>query len=311
MATVASPTLGRPVWYELMTTDMADAEKFYDAVVGWTSAPFDNSPDPYKVFSRSGQVQVAGLMTRPSGMNMPPFWSMYVAVPKLEDAVAQIKRLGGSELSGVIEVPTVGRMQMLKDPQGAAFYIIQPAPRDERPESAPEVGEASWHELMTTDAAAAMKFYNDVFGWRPTESVDMGPMGKYQMFNRPHGMIGGMMNKPPEMAAAADVDDLLPGARYQRGHCAHQSERRHDHERTSGGARRRLDRQRGRSAGRSLRAAREESVTGYPPVNARRGFTTRIWLISSFVTPASTSAGIRPVNSVVYGRNSPPPGSPT
>ncbi len=28
----------------------------------------------------------------------------------------------------------------------------------------------------------------------------MGPMGKYHMFNRPHGMIGGMMNKPPEMA---------------------------------------------------------------------------------------------------------------
>ena len=115
--------------------------------------------------------------------------------------MAQIKRLGGSELSGVIDVPTVGRMQMLKDPQGAAFYIIQPAPRDERPESAPEVGEASWHELMTTDAAAAMKFYSDVFGWRATESVDMGPMGKYQMFNRPHGMIGGMMNTPPEMAA--------------------------------------------------------------------------------------------------------------
>jgi predicted enzyme related to lactoylglutathione lyase len=135
-------------------------------------------------------------------MNMPPFWSMYVAVPTLEDAVAHIKRLGGSELSGVIDVPTVGRMQMLKDPQGAAFYIIQPAPRDERPESAPEVGEASWHELMTTDAAAAMKFYSDVFGWRPTESVDMGPVGKYQMFNRPHGMIGGMMNRPPEMPAA-------------------------------------------------------------------------------------------------------------
>jgi predicted enzyme related to lactoylglutathione lyase len=30
--------------------------------------------------------------------------------------------------------------------------------------------------------------------------MDMGPMGKYQMFNRPHGMIGGMMNKPKEMA---------------------------------------------------------------------------------------------------------------
>ena len=25
-------------------------------------------------------------------------------------------------------------------------------------------------------------------------------MGKYHMFNRPHGMIGGMMNKPAAMA---------------------------------------------------------------------------------------------------------------
>jgi predicted enzyme related to lactoylglutathione lyase len=139
-------------------------------------------------------------MERPEGMNMPPFWAMYVGVPKLESAVAHIKRLGGSELSPSIEVPTVGRLQMMKDPQGAAFYIIQPAPSEERPETAPEVGEASWHELMTTDAPAALKFYSEVFGWQPSETMDMGSMGKYYMFNRPHGMIGGMMNKPPEMA---------------------------------------------------------------------------------------------------------------
>jgi predicted enzyme related to lactoylglutathione lyase len=200
MTTAVSTLLGRPVWYELMTTDTAAAEKFYKNVVGWNSAPFDGSPTPYTVFKRSGEVQVAGLMKRPEGMNMPPFWSMYVAVPKLEEAVAHIKRLGGSELSGLIEVPTVGRMQMMKDPQGAAFYIIQPAPREERPETAPEVGEGSWHELMTTDAEAAMKFYTEVFGWQPSEVMDMGPMGKYYMFNRPIGMIGGMMNKAPEMA---------------------------------------------------------------------------------------------------------------
>ncbi len=200
MVVTASALLGRPVWYELMTTDTAAAETFYKNVIGWTSAPFDASPNPYTVFSRTGQVGVAGLMRRPEGMNMPPFWAMYVAVPKLEDAVAHIARLGGNELSPVIDVPTVGRMQMMKDPQGAAFYIIQPAPAGERPETAAEVGEASWHELMTTDAPAAMKFYSEVFGWQPSDTMDMGPMGKYYMFNRPHGMIGGMMNKPPEMA---------------------------------------------------------------------------------------------------------------
>ena len=200
MTTASSTLLGRPVWYELMTTDTAAAERFYKDVVGWTSAPFEGSPSPYTVFKRRGDVGVAGLMQRPEGMNFPPFWAMYIGVPKFDEAVAHIKKLGGSELSPVIDVPQVGRMQMMKDPQGAAFYIIQPGSSEERPEGAPEVGEGSWHELMTTDATAAMKFYQNAFGWQPSEAMDMGEMGTYQMFNRPHGMIGGMMNKPPQMA---------------------------------------------------------------------------------------------------------------
>jgi predicted enzyme related to lactoylglutathione lyase len=200
MTTTVSTLLGRPVWYELMTSDPAAAEAFYKNVVGWTAAPFEASPQPYTVFKRSGGAQVGGVMKTPVDMKMPPFWAMYLGTPKLEDTVAQIKRLGGSEMSPVIEIPTVGRLQMLKDPQGAAFYIIQPATTEERPEKQAEVGEGSWHELMTTDAAAAMTFYSQVFGWQPSETLDMGAMGKYHMFNRPHGMIGGMMNKPPELS---------------------------------------------------------------------------------------------------------------
>jgi uncharacterized protein len=97
-------------------------------------------------------------------------------------------------------VPDVGRMQMVKDPQGAPFYVIEPAPRDAAPENDPEIGEASWLELMTTDWAAASKFYQDLFNWQPTDAMDMGEMGKYQMFNRGSRMLGGMMNKPKEMA---------------------------------------------------------------------------------------------------------------
>ena len=202
MTTVAAPTLlGRHVWSELMTSDPKAAEKFYTAVVGWTTAPFGESPSPYTIFKRKGDVGIGGLMQTPDGMNMPPFWSMYIAVPSIEEAVAKIRQLGGSELSELITVPTVGRMQMMKDPQGAAFYVIQPEPREGSPERDPEIGDASWLELMTTDYAAASKFYQDLFNWQPTEAMDMGPeMGKYQMFNRGDRMIGGMMNKPKEMA---------------------------------------------------------------------------------------------------------------
>jgi len=198
--TVATTTLlGRPLWYELMTTDMRAAEAFYRTVVNWKTSPFEAARHPYTMFNRSGDIPVAGVMTKPAEVKAPPFWAMYVGVPKLEDAAAHIQRLGGSAHTGVIEIPTVGRAQMMMDPQGAGFYIYEPG-REQQPETAPEVGEASWHELMTTDAPAAMKFYQEVFGWQPSEALDMGPMGKYQMFNRPHGMIGGMMNKPPEMA---------------------------------------------------------------------------------------------------------------
>jgi predicted enzyme related to lactoylglutathione lyase len=176
------------------------AKNFYTRVVGWTAEPFPQSPNPYIQFKRAGGAGAAGLMERPRGMNMPPFWSMYIAVPNLDEAVKNVTRLGGSELSEVIDVPTVGRMQMLKDPQGAAFYVIQPEPRDNPPDREPEPGEASWIELMTTDAAAAMKFYEDLFGWQPGDAMDMGDMGKYHVFNRGARMMGGMMNKPPAMA---------------------------------------------------------------------------------------------------------------
>jgi len=200
MTAAASTLLGRPLWYELMTTDIIAAETFYKAVVGWTPAPFEGSPQPYTMFNRSADTPVAGVMKKPDEVNAPPFWAMYVGVPKLEEAADQIKRLGGSECSPVIEVPTVGRMQMMNDPQGAAFYIFEPGSAVEQPDAAAEVGEASWHELMTTDAPAAMTFYSAIFGWQPGEALDMGPMGKYHLFNRPHGTIGGMMNTPPEMA---------------------------------------------------------------------------------------------------------------
>jgi predicted enzyme related to lactoylglutathione lyase len=183
-----------------MTTDTKGAEAFYKAVVGWSAEPFGGAPQDYTVFSRSGKVPVGGLMARPDDLKAPPFWSMYVGVPNVEEAAAQIKRLGGSECSPVIEIASVGRMQMMQDPQGAAFYIMQPASNPQGPEATPEVGDASWHELMTTDWAAAMKFYNEVFGWQPSDAMDMGADGKYQMFNRPHGMIGGMMNIPKAMA---------------------------------------------------------------------------------------------------------------
>lgn len=196
---MADSAHGRIVWYELLTTDMKAAEDFYTKVVGWTVAPFEGSPEPYDMWMRSAQVPTGGVMKIPQGMNFPPHWAMYVAVDKLEDAVAHIEKLGGSSLSPVIEVPGVGRMRTMRDPQQAVFSVYETA--NEHPPDAPrEVGDASWHELMTTDAAAALAFYGQIFGWQESTTMDMGAMGKYHIFKGQAYDLGGIMNKPPEMA---------------------------------------------------------------------------------------------------------------
>jgi predicted enzyme related to lactoylglutathione lyase len=194
-----SSMLGRLLWFELMTTDMKAAEAFYTAVIDWGVAPFEGSPQPYDMWMRDGSVPVGGVMTIPDGMNFPPHWGMYLGVPNIEEAVSKIERLGGTALSAVIDVPTVGRMRTMRDPQGVAFSIYQPVSAPDTPEAAPEIGDVSWLELHTTDADAALRFYSDLFAWKPTDSMDMGPMGKYHMFGRAFPM-GGMMKKAPEMA---------------------------------------------------------------------------------------------------------------
>jgi len=198
--TSASTILGRHVWSELMTTDVKTAQAFYDTVVGWTSSGSSNPQMEYYEFKRADGVPIGGLMPRPQGMNMPPFWSMYIAVPHFAEGVAHVKRLGGREMSGVIDVPNVGRMQMLTDPQGAAFYVIELQNTGNYPDHDPQIGDASWLELMTTDGPAAMTFYREMFGWEPADAIDMGADGKYQMFKRGDRTIGGMMKKPAQLA---------------------------------------------------------------------------------------------------------------
>ena len=199
---MADPLLGKLLWYELLTTDMNAAKAFYTGIIGWTTKPFDvGNSQPYEVLNDAAGRGIGGIMPKPEGMNVPPHWVMYIGVPKIEDAIAHIERLGGSGMSPLMDIPNVGRIRTMKDPQGAMFSILEPAPSERTPDAQPGLGDASWHELYTTNAEAAIHFYSEVFGWQPTDTYDIGPMGKYYMFGRSFP-LGGMMTKSPEMEKA-------------------------------------------------------------------------------------------------------------
>jgi predicted enzyme related to lactoylglutathione lyase len=59
---------------------------------------------------------------------VPPHWQPYVAVGDPDATTAKAKDLGGAVLAEPMDVPKVGRIAVLRDPQGATFGIIRPEP---------------------------------------------------------------------------------------------------------------------------------------------------------------------------------------
>jgi hypothetical protein len=74
-----------------------------------------------------GEDRVAGLMALPDA-SVPPLWQPYVAVEDADATTAKAKELGASTLMGPMDIPNVGRIAVLRDPQGAVFGIIKPEP---------------------------------------------------------------------------------------------------------------------------------------------------------------------------------------
>jgi predicted enzyme related to lactoylglutathione lyase len=189
-------------WYDIMTTDTRAAAKFYADVVGWgiQRADPDGSKE-YTVFTANGQG-VAGLMPIPEEAaknGATPAWMGYVGVSDVDAAAAQLKREGGTLHRAPETVPGIIRFAVVADPQGAAFYIARGLSTDVPPLlPSGTAGTIGWRELMADEWQGAFAFYQKMFGWTKADSVDMGPMGTYQLFST-SGIeaVGGMMTKPP------------------------------------------------------------------------------------------------------------------
>ena len=213
---------GRFVWYDLMTTDPARAVEFYSRVIGWGTGNWEG-PTPYTMWTNKG-VPFGGVMPLPPNAG-PPHWLAYISAPDVDAAVRQTTNLGGKTLVGPMDVPTVGKFAVLRDPQGAAFAAFTSASDSPGHEGLPQIGEFSWHELATHDHPAAFRFYQTLFGWEKTSYMDMGEMGGYQMYGR-HGVeLGGMFNKSAEMPGPAwlhyiMVADVHEAVETAKGHGA-------------------------------------------------------------------------------------------
>jgi predicted enzyme related to lactoylglutathione lyase len=181
------------VWHEVGTTDLKAGEDFYSRVAGWKAESWSQNPS-YKLFiaRREAKAGLYLIIDTPNAVTPPPSWLSYIGTSDVDATVRQAVELGGKVIVSAYNVPTVGRMAHLQDPQGAMFAVSSQEKRSRYQD--PQLGDFSWHELMTTNWQTAFDFYAKLFGWEKMETMDMGAMGVYQIFGTGGHQLGGMFN---------------------------------------------------------------------------------------------------------------------
>src|SRR5690349_20126714 len=170
---------GSFIWYELMTTDPEGAKRFYEDVVGWAIGdPAPAGDSEYRMLGAPDGF-AGGMLTLSEAMwegGARPMWLGYLGVDDVDSAVEKAVAAGATVQMPASDIPGVGRIAMIADPQGVPIYLMRGATDGESTayQRHNGLGHVAWNELMTGDRQAALDFYGEQFGYVREGGMDMG-----------------------------------------------------------------------------------------------------------------------------------------
>jgi len=173
-------------WYELRTTDVGAAQRFYASVLGpGGAAPPCSGPG---LCERRLPGEITQLPERAAAQGAPSHWLGHIAVADVDAAVRRLVALGAVQL-GPPRRPA-DRRAVLRDPLGAIVALReQPVPETD--------AGIHWHELYSQDPEREAAIYGELFGWQKTQVLELGgELGSYQRFSWDAGgpSRGGMLS---------------------------------------------------------------------------------------------------------------------
>lgn len=169
---------GAPVWIDLSTHDFEGATRFYGQLFGWQ---FEDRGEQYGHyhFIKLGDKVVGGAMSSLIGPDgpleepvNPTIWSVYLGVDDVPQAADRVTQSGGTVVVEPMQVGEMGSMAVAVDPAGAMVGLWKGKVAGAQTQSEP--GLPCWFEVMSTDYDAAKPFYESVFGWEPTFTLEDG-----------------------------------------------------------------------------------------------------------------------------------------
>jgi predicted enzyme related to lactoylglutathione lyase len=197
---------GAPCWIDLMTSDEGRAREFYPALFGWTAAEGSAEFGGYFMFLRDG-VPVAGAMQKVTGvpaLEGPDQWCVYLSSADAKATVDKAVAAGGKLRAELVEVADLGVQAVVEDVPGARIGIWQPRAFPgltvfDQP------GAPVWFEMLTSDYAGSVAFYENVFGWQTRVQSDT-PGSRAAVQTAGGEDFAGLME-----ASAGDLAAGLPG----------------------------------------------------------------------------------------------------
>ena len=118
------------VWHELYVPDTDAAVKFYGTALGLGTEKMEMpGMPPYTMLTRDGKP-VCGMQSTQAPQMMPgipPHWAVYLSVDDVDARVAAVENNGGKLVVPAMDIPTVGRMALIADPQGAHIWLFKPS----------------------------------------------------------------------------------------------------------------------------------------------------------------------------------------
>jgi len=157
--------VGKVIYVELVTPDLAAAKRFYAGLFGWTFRDIQSGGTKYAEASLDGRP-VAGLIHKEvaAGEHRQPAWLTFIAVRDVDAAKTIALQQGAKLLFEPRSIPNRGRQAILADPQGAIFAILDSSSGDPADVLAVP-GEWIWSSLITTDPDADAAFYQTLFDY--------------------------------------------------------------------------------------------------------------------------------------------------
>jgi uncharacterized protein len=115
------------VWHEVYAPDAQAAVDFYTKALGFGAKAMEmGEMGTYHMLTKNGTA-VAGVMStnNPDMANVPPHWATYLAVDDVDASLASCQEHGATVVVPPMDIPSVGRMVLIQDPQGAHIWLYK------------------------------------------------------------------------------------------------------------------------------------------------------------------------------------------